>query len=253
MPARIRSMLSVRLASSVRATSLMKCSLRLPVAALIAATGAAHEPITTKLTWTRDISRIFYKRCVTCHREGGKAPMAFLTYDEVRPWATAIKEEVLERRMPPWGAVKGFGEFRDDASLTSDELSRIADWAEGGAPKGDDIYLPAPPKTQARSRPVPRGESIPFGGSLTLDRDVIVRGIRPGTLAKGASVRVTAQRPDGGVEPMLWLRNFDPRWRLTYAYRLPLRLPKGTLVRTTPSAAFSIIASPASGQPAATP
>jgi len=73
---------------------------------------SAHEPITTKLTWTREISRIFYKRCVTCHRAGGKAPMPLVTYEEARPWAKAIKEEVLERRMPPWGAVKGFGESR---------------------------------------------------------------------------------------------------------------------------------------------
>jgi len=224
--------------------------LRLPVAALVlAATGAAHEPITTKLTWTRDISRIFYKRCVTCHREGGKAPMAFLIYEEVRPWATAIKEEVLERRMPPWGAVKGFGEFRDDASLTLEELSRIADWAEGGAPKGDDIYLPPPPKIRPRPLTTPRGDSIALAGSLTLDRDVIIRGIRPGMLAKGASVRVTAQLPDGVVEPMLWLRNYDPRWRLTYAYRAPLRLPKGTRVQAVPAARFSIIAESGAAAP----
>lgn len=91
----------------------------------------AHETITTKLTWARDISRIFYLRCLSCHREGGQAPMSFRNYDEVRPWAVAIREEVLTRRMPPWGAVKGFGEFRDDMGLSQEEISRIADWVEG--------------------------------------------------------------------------------------------------------------------------
>ena len=36
----------------------------------------AHEPITTKLTWTQEISRIVYKHCASCHHEGGAAPMS---------------------------------------------------------------------------------------------------------------------------------------------------------------------------------
>ncbi len=63
----------------------------------------AHDIITTPVTWDREISRIFYSRCVSCHSEGGTAfPMT--AYKETFPWRTAIKEEVLERRMPPWGA-----------------------------------------------------------------------------------------------------------------------------------------------------
>src|ERR1700754_2318272 len=85
----------------------------------------AHDPITTKLTWTREISRIFYARCASCHRSGGKA-FSLLTYKEARPWAVAIAEEVMERRMPPWGAVKGFGEFRNDQSLTQEQIGLIA-------------------------------------------------------------------------------------------------------------------------------
>jgi hypothetical protein len=233
----------------------MRYLLRLPMAALIvASTGFAHETITTRLTWTRDISRIFYKRCLSCHRDGGKAPMAFLTYEQTRPWATAIKEEVLERRMPPWGAIKGFGDFRDDPSLTQEELSRIADWAEGGAPKGDEIYLPTPPKFPAGAQSAPRGEAIELKTSLTLDRELVIRGIRPGALPKGTSARITAHLPNGAVEPMLWLRNYDPSWRLSYAYRTPLRLPKGTQIRTTPAAQFSlIVAEPVSSTPSSSP
>ena len=74
---------------------------------------SAHDVISTKLTWSREVSRIIYKRCASCHHEGGSA-FSLMTYEEARPWAKAIKEEVLERRMPPFGAVKGFGDFRDD-------------------------------------------------------------------------------------------------------------------------------------------
>src|SRR5258707_13042274 len=78
----------------------------------------AHEPITTKVTWNKEVVRILTQRCLGCHREGGVAPMSLARYDEARPWAKAIKEEVLEQRMPPWHAAKGFGDFSTDRALT---------------------------------------------------------------------------------------------------------------------------------------
>src|SRR3979411_1239561 len=93
-----------------------------------------HDVITTKITFDREIIRIVHARCASCHREGGSA-FSLMTYDEARPWAKAMQEEVLERRMPPWGAVKGFGEFRDDQALTPEQIELVADWVEGGAPE----------------------------------------------------------------------------------------------------------------------
>ena len=107
----------------------------------------AHEFFSTKLTWTRDISRIFYKRCASCHREGGSS-FALTTYEQARPWAKAIKDEVLNRRMPPWNAMKGFGDLYDDKSLTQEEISVISSWVEGGAPEGEKVYEAAVPKLQ---------------------------------------------------------------------------------------------------------
>src|ERR671912_833704 len=133
---------------------------RLSIAAFVgAACLQAHDPISTKLTWTQEISRIVYRRCVNCHSVGGNAPMPLVTYADVRPWAKAIKDEVLHRRMPPWGAVKGFGDFRDDASLTQEEIMRIAEWVEGGAPEGDPIYLPAL-SARVTKRLVPAGRVV---------------------------------------------------------------------------------------------
>ncbi len=101
----------------------------------------AHDPITTNLTWSKEISRLVYRHCAGCHRPEGRA-MALLTYEQARPWAKAIRDEVLNRRMPPWDAVKGVGQFRDDPSLSQSEMDLLVSWVEGGAPEGNPIYLP---------------------------------------------------------------------------------------------------------------
>src|SRR5215475_13740314 len=94
----------------------------------LAATGvAAHDPITTKLTRSKEISRVVYGHCASCHRPNGIA-FSLLTYEDVRPWAKAIRDEVLNRRMPPWDAVKGVGEFRGDPSLSLTEMDWIVNW-----------------------------------------------------------------------------------------------------------------------------
>jgi len=200
---------------------------------------AAHEVITTKLTWSREISRIVYKRCVSCHREGGNTPMSMLTYEEARPWAKAIREEVLERRMPPWGAVKGFGEFRDDASLTQEEILLLADWVEGGAPEGDPSLMPYPPEAQ-KPAAAAGGAGVTVQGLLALQGETVLRAIRPARVAAGASLRVVAERPDGVIEPLLWLMNYQPKWQRTYFFREPLKLPAGTRVRLLPPDAGSV-------------
>ena len=94
-----------------------------------------HVPITTKIVFNREIAQIFQKKCFQCHTDGNIG-VALTTYKEARPWAVAIKEEVLERRMPPWGAASGYGHFTNDVSLTGREISLILSWADGGAPSG---------------------------------------------------------------------------------------------------------------------
>ena len=106
------------------------------VAVLLSTHSSGHDIITTPITFSREISRVLYSRCVECHRPGGSA-FSLVTYEEARPWAKAIEEEVLEKRMPPWGAVKGFGDLSPDGSLTQQEIAIIAAWVVGGAPEGD--------------------------------------------------------------------------------------------------------------------
>ena len=94
-----------------------------------------HVPITTKIVFNREIAQIFQKKCFQCHTDGNIS-VPLTTYKEARPWAVAIKEEILERRMPPWGAASGYGHFANDMSLTGREISLILSWADGGAPSG---------------------------------------------------------------------------------------------------------------------
>ena len=94
-----------------------------------------HVPITTKIVFNREIAQIFQKKCFQCHTDGNVS-VPLTTYREARPWAVAIKEEILEKRMPPWGAASGYGHFANDMSLTGREISLILSWADGGAPSG---------------------------------------------------------------------------------------------------------------------
>jgi hypothetical protein len=208
--------------------------LRLAPFSFLLAIGFAHDPITTKLTWSSEISRIVYKRCASCHHEGGSA-MSLVTYDEARPWAKAIRDQVLERQMPPWGAVRGVGQFKDDPSLSQPEMEMIVNWVEGGAPKGDDALLPHVPSFQPPAaenwHPDPR--NIPVSHNLVLKSQTTVAGIRPQFLKTGQSLEVTAYLPDGEVEHLIWLRNYRKEWTRTYAFLQPITLPKDTDIRVS--------------------
>ena len=204
---------------------------------LFACAASAHDPITTKLTWSREVSRIIYKHCGSCHREGGTA-MSLLTYEEARPWAKAIKEEVLERRMPPWGAVKGFGDFKNDISLSQEELDLLAQWVEGGAPEGDTKYLPAAPVFRAEPAQQISGGNI-VENRFVLKGPATLMGVRP--LASVAAAQLIATKPDGSIEPLLWLRGYDAKWHRTFLYREPVALPAGTVITVEPAARIALI------------
>jgi len=199
--------------------------------------GAAwcHDVITTKITFDREIIRIVNARCASCHREGGSA-FSLTTYEQARPWAKAIQEEVLERTMPPWGAVKGFGEFRDDQALTPEQIELIADWVEGGAPEGEPKDLPQPPKATAPA-PLPHTGHVAVDGDYTVAHPVSVAGIWPKNVPPSATFQITAELPDGSIQPLLWLQPFKPSYSHPFWFRNPLSLPRGTVVRGVPSGA----------------
>ena len=108
---------------------------------VFAAGGAEETP-----TFTKDVASILFENCVTCHRPDHIAPMTLGSYEEVRPWARSIKDVVVARVMPPWGADPNNSlKFRNERYLDQDEIDTIVGWVDGGAPKGNDADLPAPP------------------------------------------------------------------------------------------------------------
>jgi hypothetical protein len=144
--------------------------------------------------------------------------------------------------MPPWGAVPGVGEFRDDPSLTRPEIEMIVSWVEGGAPKGDDIYLPQFPEPAASDR-AGKLKATPLivasAAPVTLKKTLTAAAIRPQHLPAGASMEVTAIHPDGTVEHLLWLRDFRAESTRAYTFKDPLKLPRGTQIAVHAPAAAS--------------
>jgi len=116
---------------------LLAAVLAVPCAAL-AADGAP--------TFSKDVAPILYKSCVECHRPTMFAPMSLVSYDEARPWARSIKQRVVARTMPPWGADPAHGVFKNDPRLSDADVETIAKWVDAGAPRGDDKDLPAVPQ-----------------------------------------------------------------------------------------------------------
>jgi len=96
-------------------------------------------------TFNKDIAPIFYKNCAGCHRPGEIAPMSLLDYESVRPWAKAIRQAVLSRKMPPWFADPKHGSFANDPRLSDEEMSKIKAWVDGGSPEGNPGDLPPKP------------------------------------------------------------------------------------------------------------
>src|SRR5262249_30569935 len=90
------------------------------------------------------------EKCQVCHHPGANAPMSLMTFEESRPWARDIRKRVADREMPPWHLDKKIGitKFKNDRSLSDDQIATILAWVDAGAPKGDPNDLP-PPRTFA--------------------------------------------------------------------------------------------------------
>lgn len=96
------------------------------------------------VTYSQQISRIFQKHCVECHREGEIGPFPLTSYEEVAGWGEMIQEVIEQRRMPPWYANPAHGKFRNERRLTDEEIQTVAEWVANGQPEGNPAELPEP-------------------------------------------------------------------------------------------------------------
>jgi hypothetical protein len=213
------------------------CKTLIMLATLVACGGIAEaHGVGSAPTWNREISRLVFAHCASCHRPGGTA-FSLMTYKDAQPRANEIKDAVLARRMPPWGAVKGFGSFRNDMSLSQEQIETISRWVDGGIRRGNNprqapetpSFAPAPshdPQPSAR-----------VSGPFTVQTPISLDGLLPERVPAGESFRIVAALPDGSVQQLIWLHEFEDRFSHPFLFKSPLNLPAGTVIRGVPSSA----------------
>src|SRR2546425_12230327 len=120
---------------SMKGTIKARLLLVLSASLTVSVTAAVAQDV----TFTKDVAPILQRSCQNCHRPDQMAPMSLLTYEDARPYARSIKARTMARAMPPWHVERNIGiqKFKDDPSLTEDEIATIAAWVDQGAPKGN--------------------------------------------------------------------------------------------------------------------
>ena len=122
----------------------------LVLGAVLALPGAASAQ-QKQVTFSKDVSPILQARCQSCHEPGSIGPMSLVTYQDARPWARSIKQRVESRQMPPWHIDRSVGvqKFKNDMSLTDEQVATIVAWVDGGALEGNPADFKARPITRA--------------------------------------------------------------------------------------------------------
>ena len=158
----------------------------------------ANAATNKQITFSKDVAPILQAKCQECHQPDSIAPMSLITYKEVRPWAKSIRERVISRQMPPWHIDRSVGvqSFKNDMSLTDDQVDTIVHWVDDGALEGDPKDLP-PPKplvTDNEWKAVRDGYGPP---------DLIIRS---------SEYTMPAQHQDVWYRPMSDIPLTEPRW-----------------------------------------
>ncbi len=191
-----------------------------------------------EVTWSNQISRLFQKRCVECHREGDIAPFSLTNYEEVAGWGETIAEVIEDNRMPPWHADPKFGHFKNERRLSDAEKKLVYQWVADGCPEGDSQKLPAPrtfltgwqlPKEPdqiitMRDKPydVPAEGTVRYqyfqvDPGFTEDKWIKMAEVQPGNRAVVHHILVIVRPPEGfrrgGLERSEWLAGYVPGMR----------------------------------------
>ncbi len=113
---------------------------------LAAAVLCSQPSFGAPVTYTKDAAPIFFKHCVQCHRQGDIGPFALTDYETTRAWAKAIQKAVHNRVMPPWHADSSKVEYKNDRSMSQEEIDTIVAWVEQGAKQGQMSDMPPLPE-----------------------------------------------------------------------------------------------------------
>jgi len=150
------------------------------------------------VTFSKDVAPIFQAKCQDCHQPNSIAPMSLVTYQDARPWARSIKDRVGARQMPPWHIDKtvGIQKFKNDMSLTDEQVDTIVAWVDGGALQGDPKDLPPAKKLVTDNEW--QGVKDGFGP--------------PDLVIKSSEYTMPAQHQDVWYRPTSDINITEPRW-----------------------------------------
>src|SRR5882724_595964 len=180
------------------------------------ASTAATNP--SAVTFTKDVAPVLQKNCQGCHRPGEAAPFSLLTYEQARPWAKAMKEAVLLKKMPPWFADPHYGKFSNDRSLAQKEIDTLVAWADAGAPLGDPKDMP-PPASFVEGWRIPKPDvvfempnafEVPAAGTIEYQYIVVPTGF-----TEDKWVRFSEARPENRQlvhHIIAFIREPDSKW-----------------------------------------
>ena len=161
-------------------------------------------------TYSKDIAPILQEKCASCHNPEGIGPMPLQNYEQVKPFAALIHDRTSKRIMPPWHIDTGIGiqSFKNDASLSDDQINIIEDWFLAGAPEGNQADLPAPVE-------FPSGAAWQLGDELG-PPDLIIKSSPYDVIANGQDQWWTPSVPFEGLnnERFLKAAEFKPSYPL---------------------------------------
>jgi mono/diheme cytochrome c family protein len=167
-------------------------------AVLISSGMAAAADAPKQVTFSKDVAPIFQAKCQDCHQPNSIAPMSLITFQDARPWARSIKERVSTHQMPPWHIDRSVGvqKFKNDMSLSDEQVDTIVQWVDQGAQQGDPKDLPAPKPIDTVN--IWRGEKDGYGP--------------PDLVIKSPEYTMPAVHQDTWWRPTSEIPITEPRW-----------------------------------------
>ena len=174
---------------------------------------------TAPVTFHKDVEPILQARCQGCHHPGDIGPMSLMSFQEVRPWAKAIRAAVIQKKMPPWFADPKHGRFANDRTLPQSEIDTLMGWVDGGAVEGNpkdapkaiqfadewvigkpDLILEMPKAFEIPPSGVIPYQYVLIPSGFTEDRWVEAVEVRPSNRAVVHHINASHREPTGNMD-----------------------------------------------------
>lgn len=166
------------------------------------AAGRTSPSVPRAVTYAKDVAPIFQAKCQECHQPGSIAPMSLLSYDDAKKYSRRIRAKVAERLMPPWHIDRSIGiqQFKNDRSLSDEQVATIVDWVDAGAPLGD-------PKDMPPAKAFPDPNRWQLAEKLGAP-DLIIKS-KPYTLAPNTQDKWFRPVVETGLKEARWVRAIE--------------------------------------------